>query len=31
VVVNTDRTVDHAVHGRLNAAISEAVDSALAG
>ena len=29
-LVNTDRTEDHAVHGRLNAAISAAVDSVLA-
>lgn len=29
IVVATDRTEDHAVHGRLNSAISEAVDAVL--
>lgn len=31
IVVNTDRDEDHAVHDRLNGAISDAVDAALGG
>jgi 2-succinyl-5-enolpyruvyl-6-hydroxy-3-cyclohexene-1-carboxylate synthase len=30
IVVETDRTEDHAVHGRLNSAISDAVHAVLA-
>ncbi|MFM7411183.1 MAG: thiamine pyrophosphate-dependent enzyme, partial [Actinomycetota bacterium] len=31
IIVDTDRDEDHAVHGRLNAAISDAVDASLLG